>query len=70
MTRERSKAIKSSSTMDAEAIELMEMTSEDVEQGTSFIDASKRGKLLPLRELEGLDKQLKRIFESINCKNY
>ena len=65
---ERSKAIESSSTTDVEAIELMEMTSKeigttinDVEQGTSFIEPWERDKLLPLRELEGLDKQLRTI---------
>ena len=69
---ERSKAIKSSSTTDAEAIELMEITSEDidttvkdVEQGTSFIEADERDKLLPLRELDGLDKQLRTISGSL-----
>ena len=53
---ERSKAIESSSTTDADAIELMEMTSKeihttvnDVEQGTSFIEPGERDKLLPLR---------------------
>ena len=62
---ERSKAIESSSTNDTEAIEMIEVTSEDigttvkdVEQGTSFIEPGERDKLLPLRELEGLDKQL------------
>ena len=65
---ERSKAIESSSTADAEAIEMIEMTSKDidttvkdVEQDTSFIEPSERDKLLPLRELEGLDKQLRTI---------
>ena len=65
---ERSKAIESSSTTDAEAIEMNEMTSKDidttvkdVEQDTSFIEPSERDKLLPLRELEGLDKQLRTI---------
>ena len=60
---ERSKAIESSSTTDAEAIEMIEVTSKDidatvkdVEQDTSFIESSERDKLLPLRELEGLDK--------------
>ena len=69
---ERSKAIESSSTTDAEVIELMEMTSKeidatikDVEQGTSFIEPSERDKLLPLRELEGLDKQLRTIRGSL-----
>ena len=64
----RSKAMKSSSTTGAESIELMEMTSKDidttvndVEQGTPFIEADERDKLLPLRELEGLDKQLRTI---------
>ena len=65
---ERSKAIESSCTTDAEAIEMIEMTSKDidttvkdVEQDTSFIEPSERDKLLPLRELEGLDKQLRTI---------
>ena len=69
---ERSKAIPSSSTTDAEPIELMEMTSKDidttvndVEQGTSFIETGDRDKLLPLRELEGLDKQLRTIRGSL-----
>ena len=69
---ERLKAIESSSTTDAEAIELMEMMSKeidttikDVEQGTSFIEPSERDKLLPLRELEGLDKQLGMIKGSL-----
>ena len=51
-----------------EAIELMEITSKDidttvkgVEWETSFIEAGERDKLLPLRELEGLDKQLRTI---------
>ena len=62
---ERSKAIPSSSTTDAEAIEMIEMTSKDIdttvndaEQDTSFIKPDDRDKLLPLRELEGVDKQL------------
>ena len=66
---ERSKAIESSSTTDAEAIEMIEVTSKDVdatvkdaEQDTSF---SERDKLLPLRELEGLDKQLRTIKGSL-----
>ena len=65
---ERSKAIESSSTTDAEAIEMIEVTSKDidtavkdVEQDTSFIEPSEKDKLLPLRELEGLDKQLRTI---------
>ena len=69
---ERSKVIESSSTTDAEAIELMEMTSKeidktvnDVEQGTSFIEPGERDKLLPLRELEGLDTQLRTIRGSL-----
>ena len=66
---ERSKAIKSLSTMDAEAIELMEITSKDidttvksVERETLFIEAGERDKLLPLRELEGLGKQLRTLI--------
>ena len=69
---ERSKAIGSSSTTDAEAIEMIEVTSKDidttvkgVEQNTSFIEPSERDNLLPLRELEGLDKQLRTIKGSL-----
>ena len=36
----------------------IDTTAKDVEQGTSFIEAGERDKLLPLRDLEGLDKQL------------
>ena len=77
---ERSEAIESSSTTDAEAIEMIEMTSKDidttvkgVEQDTSFIKPDDKDKLLPLRELEGLDKQLRTIRRSLNvanCKTY
>ena len=69
---ERSKAIESSSTTDAEAIEMIEVTSKDIDatvknakQDTSFIEPSERDKLLPLRELEGLDKQYRRIKGSL-----
>ena len=69
---ERSKAIESSSTTNAEAIEMIEVTSKDIdatvkdaEQDTSFIEPSERDKLLPLRELEGLDKQLRTIKGSL-----
>ena len=69
---ERSKAIESSSTTDTEAIEMIEVTSKDIdvtvkdaEQDTSFIEPSDRDKLLPLRELEGLDKQLRTIKGSL-----
>ena len=65
---ERSKAIESSSTTDAEAIEMIEVTSKDIdglEQETSFIEPSETDKLLPLRELEGLDKQLRTIKGSL-----
>ena len=65
---ESSKALKSSSTTDAEAIEMIEMTSKDIdglEQETSFIEPTERDKLLPLRELEGLDKQLRTIKGSL-----
>ena len=68
----RSKEIESSSTTDAEAIEMIEVTSKDidttvkdVEQDMSFIEPSERDKLLPLRELEGLDKQLRTIKGSL-----
>ena len=69
---ERSKAIESSSTTAAEAIEMIEMTSKDIdatvkdaEQDTSFIESGERDNLLPLRELEGLDKQLRTIKGSL-----
>ena len=69
---ERSKAIESSSTTDVEAIEMIEVTSKDIDatvkdakQDTSFIEPSERDKLLPLRELEGLDKQLRTIKGSL-----
>ena len=69
---ERSKAIESPSTTNAEAIEMIEVTSKDIdatvkdaEQDTSFIESSERDKLLPLRELEGLDKQLRTIKGSL-----
>ena len=69
---ERSKAMESPSTTDAEAIEMIEVTSKDidttikdVEQDTSFIKPSKRDNLLPLRELEELDKQLRTIKGSL-----
>ena len=69
---EMSKAIESSSTTDAEAIEMIEVTYKDIdatvkdaEQDTSFIEPSERDKLLPLRELEGLDKQLRTIKGSL-----
>ena len=58
--------------MDVEAIERMEMTSKDidttikgVEQEMSFIEPGERDKLLPLRELEGLDKELRTIKGSL-----
>ena len=69
---EKSKAIGSPSTTDAEAIEMIVMTSKDidttikdVEQDTSFIKHDEKYKLLPLRELEGLDKQLRTIKGSL-----
>ena len=68
----RSKAIESPSTTNAEAIEMIEVTSKDIdttvkdiEQDTSFIEPSERDNLLPLRELEGLDKQLRTIKGSL-----
>ena len=69
---ERSKAIESSSTTGAEAIKMIMMTSKDidttvndVEQDTSFIKPNDRDKLVPLRQLEGLDKQLEMIKGSL-----
>ena len=68
----RLKTIESSSTTDIEAIEMIEMTSKDidttvkdVEQDTSFIKIDGKDKLLPLRELEGLDKQLRTMKGSL-----
>ena len=65
---ERSKTLESLSTTDVEAIELMEMTSKDIdglEQETSFIEPTERDKLLLLRELQGLDKQIRTIKGSL-----
>ena len=68
----RLKALESSSTTNAEAIEMIEITFNDidttvksVEQDTSFIKPDDKDKLLPLRELEGLDKQLRTIRGSL-----
>ena len=65
---ERSKTLESSYTTDVEAIDLMDMTSKDIdglEQETSFIEPTERDKLLPLRELQGLDKQIRTIKGSL-----
>ena len=69
---EKSKAVGSPSTTDAEAIEMIVMTSKDidttikdVELDTSFIKPDHKDKLLPLGELEGLDKQLRTIKGSL-----
>ena len=69
---ERSKAIESSSTANTEAIKMIEMTSKDiettvkgVEKDTSFSKPDDKDKLLPFRELEGLDKQLRTIRGSL-----
>ena len=43
----------------------IDATVKDAEQDTSFIESSERDKLLPLRELEGLDKQLRTIKGSL-----
>ena len=43
----------------------IDTTVKDVEQDTSFIEPSERENLLPLRELEGLDKQLRTIKGSL-----
>ena len=71
---ERSKAIKSSSTTDAEAIEMIEMTFNDidktikgVEQDTSFI----KPEVITTQRIRGFryaTQNDKRIFESSNCK--
>ena len=72
---ERSKARESSSTTGTEVIELMEIMSEDidtnvkgVERETPFIEAVERDKLLPLRELQRLDKQLRTIREPLKVE--
>ena len=39
----------------------IDTTVKDVEQDTYFIEPGEKDKLLPLRELEGLDKQLRTI---------
>ena len=73
---EKSKAIGFPSTTDAEAIEIIAMTSKDidttikdVEQDTSFIYPDDKDKLLPLRELKGLDKQLRTIKGSLKVSS-
>ena len=43
----------------------IDTTVNHVEQGTSFIERSERDKLLQLRELEGLEKQLRTIRGSL-----
>ena len=43
----------------------IDTTVKDVEQDTSFIEPSERDNLLPLRELEALDKQLRTIKGSL-----
>ena len=43
----------------------IDTTIKDVEQDTSFIKHDDKEKLLPLRELEGLDKQLRTIRGSL-----
>ena len=43
----------------------IDATIKDVEQDTSFIEPGERDNLLPLRELEGLDKQLRTIKGSL-----
>ena len=43
----------------------IETTVKDAEQNTTFIEPGERDKLSPLRELEGLDKQLRTIKRSL-----
>ena len=43
----------------------IDTTIKDVEQDTFFIEPSEKDKLLPLRELEGLDKQLRTVKGSL-----
>ena len=68
----RSKAIESSSTTNVEDIEMIEITSKDIdttvkvaEQDTFFIKPDDKEKLLPRRELEGSDKQIRKIRGSL-----
>ena len=82
---ERSKAIESSSTTDTEAIEMIEVTSKDIdatvkdaEQDTSFIEPSERDKLLP-REVQDpaysddqrdmIEGRIKRLRDELNERN-
>ena len=44
----------------------IDTTVDDIKQDTSFIKPDDRDKLIPLRELEGLDKQLRTIKGSLN----
>ena len=43
----------------------IDTTVNDVEQGTFFVEASERNKLLPLRQLQRSDKQLRTIRGSL-----
>ena len=43
----------------------IDTTVKGVEQDTSFIERSEKDKLLPLKELEGLDKQLRTVKGSL-----
>ena len=70
----RGQKIESSSTTDAEAIELMEIRSKDIdttiksiEKEMSFIEPGERDKLLPLRELQVLDDKLRTIRGSLKA---
>ena len=65
---ERSKAISSTSTMDTETIEMVDMTSKDIddaEQDMSFIKDG--GSKFTFRELKGLDKQLRTTRGSLRA---
>ena len=44
----------------------IDRTVKDVEQDTTFIECGEPDKLLPLRELDGLDKQLRTLKGSLN----
>ena len=65
---ERSKAIASTSTMNTKTIEMVDMTSKDIddtEQDTSFIKDG--GSEFTFRELKGLDKQLRTTRGSLRA---
>ena len=59
------KTQESSSTTDTEAIEMIEVTSKDINTTLKDVEQDTSFNLLPLRELERLDKQLRTIKGSL-----